>query len=223
MLLCWTQKPRKAAAPAGCSAALRLSVPTPEPGRKGWADSRGKRNVKVPLLLPLTPNKLTTGKLKAQCALHDSAGRHLVSVHRGGSPQADPLGFALADCLPMSGVSWGGCQLWRGKHWSEQWHPPGKQGALQKRNLVSVSLRGLWSGHKRSTFISKKSLSASSLEAVTPWALAGGWRFQKVNSGLTSEHTVPVPGWATDLWTRVCRVNQVALNSPHCLWDHSFL
>lgn len=101
MLLCWTQKPRKAAAPAGHSAALRLSVPTPEPGRKGWADSRGKRNVKVPLLLPLTPNKLTTGKLKAQCALHDRLldGTWFLFT-REGVPRLTRLGFALADCLP---------------------------------------------------------------------------------------------------------------------------
>lgn len=70
MVLCWTWDPRKAADPEGQSAAPRLSVPTPDPGRKGWGDSRGKRNLSVPLRLPLTPNELTTEKLKAQRGLH---------------------------------------------------------------------------------------------------------------------------------------------------------
>ena len=45
----------------------------------------------------------------------------------------------------------------------------------------------------------KKRLLASSLEVITPLALAGGWGFQKANSGFMSEHTVPVPGRETDL------------------------
>lgn len=39
----------------------------------------------------------------------------------------------------------------------------------------------------------KKRLLASSQEVITPCALAGGWGFQKANSGLMSERTVPVP------------------------------
>lgn len=70
----------------------------------------------------------------------------------------------------------------------------------------------------------RKSLLASSLEVITPWALAGGWGFQKANSGVMSEHTAPVPEWEADLlWAGVCRVNQLALSSPRCLWDHNFL
>lgn len=70
----------------------------------------------------------------------------------------------------------------------------------------------------------KKSLSSSSLEVITPWVLVDGWGFLKANSGLISEHRVLVPGRGTDLlWAGVCWVNQVALNSPCCLWDHNFL
>lgn len=83
----------------------------------------------MPLLLPLTPNKPTTEKLKAQHGVYvksllfkpDSSGEPLVAVQPGGLP-----GWTLAGICPWLRVS---PQVWcvtrrlldlEGKHQSEQ-------------------------------------------------------------------------------------------------------